>query len=36
LGLWDLDNEKSRKLQEVVDSLQEKYGKNVIKRGNVS
>ena len=30
LGLWDVDNEKSRKLQEAVDTLQEKYGKDVI------
>jgi DNA polymerase IV len=36
LGLWDEGSEKERKLQDVVDELQEKYGKNVIKRGNVS
>ena len=30
LGLWDVDNEKSRKLQEAVDTLQEKFGKDVI------
>ncbi len=36
LGLWDLDHEKARKIQDVLDSLQEKYGKDVIKRGNVS
>ena len=36
LGLWDLDSEKSRKLQEILDALQEKYGKDVIKRGNMS
>ena len=36
LGLWDTDSEKSRKIQEVLDTLQEKYGKDVIKRGNVS
>ena len=36
LGLWDMDSEKERKLQEVVDKLQGKYGKSVIKRGNVS
>ena len=35
LGLWDAGSEKSRKLQEVVDELQEKYGKNVIKRGDM-
>jgi DNA polymerase-4 len=36
LGLWDLDSEKERKLQELLDGLQEKYGKGVIKRGNMS
>jgi len=36
LGLWDIDSEKERRLQEVMDELQEKYGKSVIKRGNVS
>ena len=36
LGLWDMDNEKSRRLQEALDELQEKYGKSVIKRGNVN
>jgi len=36
LGLWDMDTERSRKVQEVLDSLQEKYGRDVIKRGNVS
>lgn len=34
LGLWDFDSERSRKLQDVLDILQEKYGKDVIKRGN--
>jgi DNA polymerase-4 len=33
LGLWDEEGEKSRKLQQAVDSLQEKYGKDVIDRG---
>jgi DNA polymerase IV len=33
LGLWDAGNEKKRKLQEVVDELQEKYGRKVIRRG---
>ena len=33
LSLWGAGNEKSRKLQDVVDALQEKYGKNVIHRG---
>ena len=36
LGLWDFDSERSRKVQDVLDTLQEKYGKDVIKRGNVS
>jgi DNA polymerase-4 len=36
LGLWDFNSEKERKLQEVMDELQEKYGKRAIKRGNVS
>jgi DNA polymerase-4 len=43
LGLWDtseavlrMDSEKERKLQELLDGLQEKYGKGVIKRGNMS
>jgi DNA polymerase-4 len=33
LSLWDAGNEKSRKLQEVMDALQEKYGKDVIHKG---
>ncbi len=33
LSLWDVGSEKSRKLQEVVDELQEKYGRNVIRKG---
>lgn len=33
LSLWDAGSEKSRKLQEVVDKLQEKYGRDVIKKG---
>ncbi len=33
LSLWDAGSEKSRKLQEVVDQLQEKYGRDVIHRG---
>src|SRR5215208_4621612 len=31
-----IDAEKERKLQNVLDELQEKYGKNIIKRGNMS
>ena len=34
LGLWDMDNEKSRKLQEAVEELREKYGKNIIEQGD--
>ncbi len=33
LSLWDVGGEKSRKLQEVVDKLQGKYGSDVIHRG---
>ena len=33
LGLWDMDNEKSRKLQNAMDVLQEKYGSRVIRKG---
>ena len=33
LGLWDVDSEKSRKLQEAVDTLQERFGKDVIHKG---
>ena len=33
LGLWDVDSERSRKLQEAVDLLQERYGKGVIHKG---
>ncbi|HTX93195.1 MAG TPA: DNA polymerase IV, partial [Anaerolineales bacterium] len=33
LGLWDAGSEKRRKLQEVVDELQEKYGRKAIRRG---
>jgi DNA polymerase-4 len=36
LGLWDTDDEKSRKLQEAVDELREKYGKNIIQHGDSS
>ncbi len=35
LGLWDDDNERSRKLQEAVDALQEKFGRDVIHKGEV-
>jgi DNA polymerase-4 len=33
LSLWDEGSEKSRKLQEVMDALREKYGKDVIRKG---
>jgi DNA polymerase-4 len=36
LSLWDAGSEKSRKLQEVVDQLQEKYGKDVIHKGDLN
>src|SRR5581483_4446993 len=35
LGLWDADAEKSRKLQEAVDELREKYGETVIHQGEL-
>jgi len=35
LSLWDVGSEKSRKLQAVVDQLQEKYGKDVIHKGDL-
>ena len=33
LSLWDTGSEKSRRLQEAVDTLKEKYGDKVIHRG---
>jgi len=36
LGLWDVDGEKSRKLQEALDSLQDKFGRDVIHKGDHS
>jgi len=35
LGLWDMDNEKSRRLQEALDVLREKYGRDVIHKGEI-
>ena len=34
LSLWDAGSEKSHKLQEVVDTLQEKYGRDAIHKGD--
>ncbi len=36
LGLWDAGPEKSRKLQEAIDELREKYGDQVIHHGESS
>lgn len=36
LTFWDAGTEKARKLQEVLDELQAKYGKGVINRGKLS
>ena len=33
LGLWDADSGKARKLQEALDALHEKYGRDVIRKG---
>ncbi len=33
LSLWNAGSEKSRKLQEVVDQLQKKYGRDIIHKG---
>ena len=33
LGLWDVANEKSRKLQQAVDALHQKFGSEVIYKG---
>jgi DNA polymerase-4 len=33
MELWGQENEKARKLREVLDQLQEKYGKKIIDRG---
>ena len=35
LGLWDMDSEKSRKLQEALDVLREKYGRDVVHKGEI-
>jgi hypothetical protein len=36
LSLWDDGGEKSRRLQDAVDALQEKYGSTVIHKGTQS
>jgi predicted NBD/HSP70 family sugar kinase len=36
LGLWDMGNERSRKLQDALDILHEKYGRDVIHKGDTS
>ena len=36
LGLWDTNSEKERKLQDAVDELRDKYGKNIIQHGDSS
>ncbi len=36
LGLWDTDPERRHKLQQAVDDLREKYGKNIIQQGDSS
>jgi len=33
LGLWDMDVERSRRLQQAMDSLNEKYGRDIIRKG---
>lgn len=33
LGLWDIDHEKTRRLQQAMDALNEKYGRDVIHKG---
>ena len=33
LGLWDMEGERSRRLQQAMDTLNEKYGRDVIHKG---
>jgi len=35
LGLWDIESDKSRKLQEALDVLREKYGRDVVHKGEI-
>ncbi len=34
LGLWEVDNERSRRLQQAMDTLNEKYGRDIIRKGD--
>jgi DNA polymerase-4 len=36
LGLWDMNVEKSRRVQEAMDELREKYGKDIIQQDDSS
>ena len=36
LGLWDMAVERSRRLQQAMDTLNEKYGRDVIRKGEYS
>jgi hypothetical protein len=36
LALWDTGSEKSRRLQQAIDELREKYGEKVIYKGEYS
>lgn len=33
LGLWDKDSQKARKLQAILDELQQKFGEDAVKKG---
>jgi hypothetical protein len=33
LGLWDADSEKSRRLQEALDTVRARFGEKAIQRG---
>jgi DNA polymerase IV len=33
LGLWDMNVERSRRLQQAMDALNEKYGRDIIRKG---
>ncbi|MDQ2692489.1 MAG: DNA polymerase IV [Chloroflexota bacterium] len=36
LGLWDMDSEKERRLQDAIDLLKDKYGNHVVHKGDHS